>query len=476
MNIKSPSFSFNFAKERHHTSSQLHKLAEKLGSDDFAELSTLINIEPFQARSIDEILIDIQSGRANSVSALEWVYLIHIKQEWDRENLSQSVCTSKAIWQVAISDSWLCQILCWQLALYYGDYQQVIATSLVQCSAEFIQQIQRIKPLLGSIIQALSGNQPDSNLAKIAHAHLLTPQEVLKQAQLPSEIAITIHALEYVADIFCQNPTIEQVNWIVKCLDKMMMEQQIKAVEYILTHRKIQALGGTLTLLVEWLQRYYGPRTTGDLWHQLSNHAKQALRDWIGSVNYNDFANLVSNLLDVLQIKDWERNQLRRRREFWAKYTNRFQRIRILVPQDSIDLCSDDFMADIEILKRDGSSPTEVCIFDFGSHFVVEFFRGGGSETRLFSRTNEIEKQLFGSHKLSVKCLRRLGGEVHDHQYLWQFHCEQWLRGKGICLNPNTFPARKPESDKEFDRERGLARWRSEIMPLEAEARAYQDC
>ena len=474
--MKSPSFLFDFFKKRQHPSNQLLELAKKLGSDDFAELSKLINVEPFQARSIDEILIDIENERSDSVSALEWVYLIHTKEEWDREHPTQAVPTSREIWQVAMSDSWLCQILGWQLALHYGDYQQVLAPSLVECLAEFISQIQKTKPLFGSIIQAISGNQPASKLAKIAHAHLLTPQQLLEKAQLPSKTVITIDALEYVAAIFCQNPTIEQVDWLVKCLDKMMMEQQLKAVEYILTEKKTKALDGTLTPLVEWLQRYYGPRTTGDLWHRLSDNAKQALRDWIGSVNYNDFANLVSNLLDVLHIEDFERNQLRRRREFWAKYTNRFQRIRILLPQDSIDLCGDDFIADIEILKRDGSSPTEVCIFDFGSHFVVEFFRGVGSETRLFTRTNEIEKQLFGSDKLSVKCLRRLGGEVHDHKYLWQFYCEQWLRGKGISLNPGTLPARKPESDKELDRERGLARWRSEIMALEAEARAYQDC
>jgi hypothetical protein len=474
--MKSPSFSFDFAKKRHHTSSQLLELAKKLGSDDFAELSKLINIQPFQARSIDEILIDIDNDRADSVSALEWVYLIHTKEEWDREHLNQSVLTSKAIWQVAMNDSWLRQILCWQLALHYGNYQQVLAPSLVECLAEFIPQIRKIKPLFGSLIQAISGHQPASKLARIAHAHLLTPQQLLEKAQLPSEMTIAIDALEYIAVIFCQSPTIDRVDWLVKCLDKMIVDRQIKAVEYILTEEKTKALGSNLAPLVEWLQRHYGPRTTGDLWHRLSDNAKQALRDWIGSINYNDFANLVSQLLDVLQIEDFERNQLMRRREFWAKYTNRFQRIRILVPQDSIDLCGDGFIADIEILKRDGSSPTEVCIFDFGSHFVVEFFRGVGSETRLFARTNKIEQQLFGSHKLSVKCLRRLGGEVHDHKYLWQFYCEQWLRGKGISLNPGTLPARKPEYHKELDREKGLARWRSEIIVLEADALGYTDC
>jgi EH_Signature domain len=473
--MKSPSFSFDFSKKRQHPSNQLLELSKKLGSDDFAELSKLINTEPFQARSIDEILVDIENDRSDSVSALEWVYLIHRKEEWDREYLTQSVSTSKAIWQVAMSDSWLRQILCWQLALHYGNYQQILAPSLVDCLAEFIPQIQKIKPLFGSIIQAISVSQPASKLAKISHAHLLTPQQLLEKAQLPSETAITIDALEYVAAIFCQNPTIEQVEWLLKCLDKMMVEQQLKAVEYILTDRKTKTLGATLTPLIEWLQRYYGPRTTGDLWHRLSDNAKQALRDWIGSVNYNDFAKLIDKLLDASHIVSWDKDRLKARTEFWCKYTNRFQRIRILAPQESIDICGDGFIADIEILKRDGIEPTEVCIFDFGSYFIVEFFRGKGSEIRLFARTNEIEQQFFGSHKLSVKCLRRLGGEVHDHKYLWQYYYEQLLFSKGIYLNPGILPARKPESYKELDRERGLIQWRYEIISLEADALGYTD-
>jgi EH_Signature domain len=474
--MESPSFLFDFPERKQYQSIQLLELAEKLGSDDFTELSYFANIEPFQARSIDEILVDILSDLSDSVSTLEWFYLIHSKEEWDREHLTLAMPTSKAILQVAISDSWLRQILCWQLVLHYGNYQQVLASSLVKYLTEFLPQIQKIKPLVGSIIQAISGNQPDSKLAKIAHVHLLTPQQLLEKAQLPYETAITIDALEYIAVIFCQNPTIEQVGWLLKCLDKMMMEQQLKAVDYILTDKKTKALGGSLTPLVEWLQRYYGPRTTGDNWYRLSDNAKQSLRDWIGSVNYNDFAKLIDKLLVVLHIEERDKKRLKARRKFWYRYTNRFQRIRILVPQDSINLCSDGFTADIEILKCDGSSSTEVCIFDFGSHFVVEFFRGDGSEIRLFTRTNEIEQQLFGSHQLSVKCLRRLGGVVHDHKYFWQYYCEQLLLGKGVFLNPGISLTRKPGYQEELDREKGLSRWRSEISKLEFEALAYTDC
>ncbi|BAZ45120.1 hypothetical protein NIES4102_21370 [Chondrocystis sp. NIES-4102] len=71
---------------------------------------------------------------------------------------------------------------------------------------------------------------------------------------------------------------------------------------------------------------------------------------------------------------------------------------------------------DISILLEDGSETTEVCIFDFGNYFLVEFFRGNGSETRIFEKNTQTEQQLFHS-QLSIKKLRYLGlnNPIHDH-------------------------------------------------------------
>lgn len=200
-----------------------------------------------------------------------------------------------------------------------------------------------------------------------------------------------------------------------------------------------------MTKLVDWLRRYYGSRVTGERWHQLSDQAKRALGEWIGAINYGDFANLVDRLLEALRLEKWQQNQLHRRREFWARYSNRFERIRILLPQTSVNaLGRRVFTADIETLATDGSASTEVCIFDFGEWFVVEFFRGSGSETRLFRRNAQIKQVLFGSSNISVKQIRCLSGEVHDHKYFWQFYCQEWLQNKGIYPNPGLKPLTLP--------------------------------
>ncbi|MGF1590025.1 MAG: EH signature domain-containing protein [Pleurocapsa sp.] len=94
---------------------------------------------------------------------------------------------------------------------------------------------------------------------------------------------------------------------------------------------------------------------------------------------------------------------------------------------------------DVEILQEDGSDPTEICIFDFGDWFVVEFFRGTGSETRIFKKDAKTEQQLFNS-QLSIKKLRYLGlnNPIHDHVICWQYFCEQLLRQKNIFPNQGT--------------------------------------
>ncbi len=124
-------------------------------------------------------------------------------------------------------------------------------------------------------------------------------------------------------------------------------------------------------------------------------------------------------------------------------------------------------------MKDDGSDPTEICIFDFGEWFVVEFFRGKGSEIRLFPNNSKNQQILFGQHQLSVKQIRCLGGDTHDHVYLWQYYCCQWLRSRRIYPNPGTQPSQTPTEYQLTERRRKILRWETDIRRLEEEARRY---
>ncbi len=179
--------------------------------------------------------------------------------------------------------------------------------------------------------------------------------------------------------------------------------------------------------------------------------------------------------MNRLKLQNFESNQLRSRREFWANYSNRFERLRILLPRTSQIAIGYQINGDVDLLEDDGSDSTEVCIFDFGEWFVVEFFRGIGSEMRLFPNNFRNEQILFGESTLSVKRIRCLGGDRHNHVYLWQVQefSPNWLKNHGILPNPNTEPSRNPTANQLRERERKLERWTRDIESLEQEARAY---
>ncbi|MEH2395209.1 MAG: EH signature domain-containing protein [Nostoc sp.] len=266
-----------------------------------------------------------------------------------------------------------------------------------------------------------------------------------------------------------RSPNQQQVRWLLSCLDEMSDSQQIKAVNHLLT-KVSNDIASNHSLLVDWLRNNY---RNGENWYKLSDPARQRLREWIGGINYTDFQRLVNLILNKLDLQDFESNRLCRRRDFWADYSNRFERLRILLPKTSQIAIGYQIQGDVDLLEDDSSDCKEVCIFDFGEWFVVEFFRGRGSETRLFPKNPRNQQILFGESTLSVKRIRCLGGDKHDHEFLWQIFSRIWLANNGILPNPNAQPSRNPTAEQLQQRENRLERWKREIERLEREAKVY---
>ncbi|MBE9197566.1 MULTISPECIES: EH signature domain-containing protein [unclassified Nodularia (in: cyanobacteria)] len=426
--------------------------------------------------SVDKLLAAIEQGKTEQICQLDWVYCIHAKAQWDKQNTDRSRKTSAAIWKVAISNSWLQHQLLWRLALYSHDQQeQVLAKSLAESFDVFANSnlVNHLLPV--QIVRALCSQQPGRELAKIACEQRVNQTELLNKIQrdLPVYIPLFSQFIEYITPYFIKiiSPNQQQVTWLLSCLNEMSDSQQIQAVDYLLT-RVSHDIVKNHYFLVDWLRNNY---RNGDNWYKLSEPARQRLREWIGGINYGDFQNLVDVILSRLALESFESNRLRICREFWANYSNRFERLRILLPSTSQIAIGYQIQGDVDLLEDDGSDPTEVCIFDFGDLFVVEFFRGRGSETRLFPHNSTTQQILFGESRLSVKRIRFLGGDKHDHVFLWQFFCRQWLENQGVNPNPGTETYRNPTANQLRDREYRLEQWRREIQDLEREARIYCD-
>ena len=423
--------------------------------------------------SVDKVIEAIRQNKANQVTELEWIYCIHAKQKWDETNSNSSQETSQSIWKVAINNEWLRHQLLWRLALYYDDRQDKLAISLARTCDILINSplVNQLLPV--KIMQAVVNNNSGLKLAKITCEQNLTHSELINRIQndLPTWIPQFNQFIEYISPYFCtiDSPNHQQVDWLLRSLNEISVELQVNAVNYLLTNVS-KEVASNYPQLVEWMRDNY---RNGDKWNRLSNQAKEKLREWIGAVNYADFQHLVNLILNVINFKDWEENQLRRRKDFWANYSNRFEQLRILLPQSSLNAIRDLHRGNVDLLEDDGSDTTEVCIFNFGEWLVVEFFRGKGSETRLFPNNYRNQQVLFGNSNLSVKRIRYLGGDRHDHKYVWQFLCREWLQDKGIQSNPGSLLDRQPTPDKFRQRQNQLEQWNNEIRQLEQEARDY---
>lgn len=438
--------------------------------------------------NLNEIIQDLENGNTEKITVLEWVHCIYNKGKWDTKNIDRSISTSEKIWKAAEQNTWLKQQLFWNLVLDL-ELGNVLASSLaisygVFCPQDFVD-IGRLV-----IIKILKAKHPINDFIKLCWSELLTTSEILVKYQLPTRISLAQAAYDYVVPQLSTSDNInyQQIKWLLKCLEQMSREQQTRAVEYLLTQVN-QHIGAEYPELINWLRQYYGSAEANSRWNELSSEAKSAMRKWLGAVSYQDFQKLVSLILDRVPLEDYEYRRLKSRSGFWSNYSDRFERIRILLPQSSVSILGSYLNhQDVEVLQEDGSDPTEICIFDFRDWFLVEFFRGNGSETRIFKKYAETEQQLFNS-KLSIKKLRCLGlnNPIHDHVICWQYFCEQWLRDKSILPNKGTERFKglhykynqynfqtglpKPTYENQRKRDRSLEYWKRDIAKLEREAK-----
>jgi hypothetical protein len=468
----------------------------KLAGNNNSGLTTLalpsgVSKSQIASRSnLDEIIQDIENDKIKSITILEWVHCLYNKDKWDAKNPDRSITTSEAIWKTAEQNPWLKQGLFWNLVLNY-DGKEILASSLAMTYSSFCPQNQIDREKL-EIVQILTISEPANKLVILCRQKLFTPYQLFQKYQFPAKASILEKTLENIVTEFSLIATFnhQQVKWLLQCLKEMKTTQQIKAVEQLLI-KVDPRLGAEHPELINWLRQHYGSFITNSRWNELSSEAKAAMRKWLGAVSYQDFQKLVSLILNRVDLAKYESDRLRNRSEFWSNYSDRFERIRIFLPKSSVNILNNDLNnQDISVLLEDGSDPTEVCIFDFGNWFLVEFFRGNGSETRMFPKNTETEQLLFNS-QLSIKKLRYLGlnNPIHDHEYIWQYFCEQWLRNKNILPNQGTeyfkgLPYRyskynwqtglpKPSYENMRKRDRKLQNWREDIARLEREARIH---
>ncbi len=466
------------------------RLPEKIKNAGYFAPTSKPNIpevKEISLRRITEIIADIHSDRADSITPLEWTYCLWAKAEWDIKKPARSPEISQAIWVVAHNNPRLKQQLLWRLALHHSHQLEnaknsnvpTLDRALVECFADFANTAIGTDALPVQIIKILTRDSSDYELAKLSWQYLKTPRELLEKAQLPAYIPIVDRAQAHLAGIFAKNQVtdLSGVEWLLRCLKEMPPAQQVAAVEELLVKISSDILKNQRPKLVEWVRDEYYPKL-----QLVSAPARESLIRWIGALNYSYFQKTIDLVARMLRLSDAEIKQLEERRDFWANYSDRLQRVRLLLPQSSASAIGYQLQFDVDILPEEGALPTEVCIFQFEDYCAIEFFRGTGAEIRLIPRSKESDRLLFVKKELSIKRIRKLGGEVHDRVFMWQSSCEKWLKQKKILPNEGTksfqgmsqyygkYDAtnglRMPEPQEQKEREVLLKKWQKEMESL----------
>lgn len=382
---------------------------------------------PQLPRKIEEIMADIQNLQTQKITPLEWIYCLHTKPQWDKQNPDLAIPTAETIWQEAITNPAIKNPLIWRLSLYQTNNQTPLPPSLIETFPTFANNAKGNDTYAVQIINTLPHPDAPKNLAKLSWQYAITPQQLTQKAGIPLCLSPIQNAYNYLAGIFPpgSNPNKKEAEWLLNCLQEMSPQQQIIATEELLT--KISPdVAIKMPQFLEFIQNKFNQ-------NQLSPTATTILNKCLGAINYSKFEQLINLLARMLRLEDSDRQKLEEKRDFWANYSERIQKIRFLLPQTSIDTLGYQLQQKVDTFKK--NEPTEVCIFAFEKSIVIEILRDQTNEAHLLPRTPQNERLLFQSSGLTLKRLRSLETQVFDRVYLWQFFYQQFLQEKNIYPN-----------------------------------------
>ena len=274
------------------------------------ELTMLADVLPPSTQNtlkIDQFLEKINNGQSNTLSAVDCFWCVFDKTSWDNERSPQeAINSSKQLWVAATQNKLLKYYL---LRGYLRSYleNQPFSSSLKETfdsfkdtlhkddgTAVFIKALslvptQGVYPIVYNSAQIQWGKQEILEFIQ-EHTGLVTIDlsgfmlEVAEYFSIESQNA-RIQTNDY-------NDRISR--WLIKCLNQEtdLIGRQVKAIEKILTGVSKED-GGQYPELVDWLKQNY---QKGNQSKHLSENARRKLREWIGAVNFADFAKLIRML------------------------------------------------------------------------------------------------------------------------------------------------------------------------------------
>ena len=377
-----------------------------------------------------------------SLSQLDWLIVLRCHRCWDELPADQSAVLVEAVIHASKDFGWLKSRLLWTAVFDWGNLLTGrIALVVPLRKALESMPSSKLKEqwgFAGEIASYILG-QNWKKLGGLCLQSLELPSQLLARNRLPGNITINRDILNATPLTYIDESENgdKQASWMIDCLQSMTQMQEANAVILLLEEADDKTL--RQDYLIAWLKQRYGPHAQDTRWSLLSSRAKSRIQALVGLATYNDFCRIADRVIRSVALDDGSRKRIQSRTAFWSNYSDRFERLIVFLPRSTagmIGIVSQSL--DMRTLTDNGSEETEICLFDFGSFYVAEFFRGSASETRLFARNcNKWVEALFANlEQPSIQCFRcQSNSESHDHTFLWQNSCERWLHSHGIKPN-----------------------------------------
>ncbi|HIF9188630.1 EH signature domain-containing protein [Photobacterium damselae] len=420
---------------------------EKNSFDDFIYMGEDETVLPsFPPKTLLQIVNLVDAGRADEISIFEWLEVTENIEQWTELTDDQSLDACRAIWMAICCNTVLGDIAFFKVALAIDGKPSSIVPQLLE-TMSIVRTVKGLDALCLEKIDWLLSLQAQQHreLANICWNANLTPYYKTKWLRLPlANTYLTQIQQEVCSVIDPQSYNEKSDNWLYQCfLSLQTTKDRIAFCERFILRFSKSAYSYLCGKMIE--ERCL-PFNEDCYWYLLRESAKEKLKNQFGLSNYYELhgiSRLLSqdNTENALGFDEQKRRQIHSRTMFWSNYTKHFKRIRALLPESSfyyIAQFNNGLPPFVDKLASSESQDSEVYIFELSKLIVVEFLRGGLSETRFFNATDWNLKRLFDSRELSIDDIRSLSQqEVHDHLVGWQYFCEKLLRIK-FKLVPTT--------------------------------------
>ncbi|MCL1143214.1 EH signature domain-containing protein [Shewanella gaetbuli] len=439
-----------------------------------------IILPSFPPKTLKEIVKLVDEGLYANISICEWLDVIENPLQWQNLCEDDVFDACRAVWTAICSNKILGNIAFFKVALALDGKPSSIVYQLLET-----MEIARTTKGLDSIVSQkidwlLALYKSDFKVMILdCYSKKMTPKQRVKSLRLPLANTYIQKVASLIISVLQENlHTKSDVLWITSCFYSLdTTKDRIKYCDEFVRKLQIDTYGEVSTTIIE---EHCLPMKKDTYWYELSVEARALLKRKFNLSNFFELKLITrmlcsQNAAQQLALEEFEQRQIKSRASFWSNYSERFNRIRVLLPQTSYEYIEEQMRAipaNVEVLKACSNFQTEILIFELEKVIIVEFLRGQFSETRIFKNIEWNAKALFNNGALSIKdILDFVQADIHDHLTSWQHFCEKLLREKYTILpNKRTeFFVGLPKTAARYSYETGIVKPSSTFLKDRAE-------